>query len=91
MCLKGLPAKCINGGVFGCGPMLGDLNGSQAEYIRVPHAQFGMHKIPESLTDEQALMVGDILSTGYFAVINLFGLQRRLQPDDRRAVIPIPD
>ena len=70
MCLKGLAAKCVNGGIFGCGPMLCDLGGSQAEYIRVPHAQFGMHKIPGSLTDEQALMVGDILSTGYFAVIN---------------------
>ena len=70
MCLKGLAAKCVNGGIFGCGPMFGDLGGSQAEYIRVPHAQFGMHKIPESLTDEQALLVGDILSTGYFAVIN---------------------
>ena len=70
MCLKGLSAKCINGGIFGCGPMLGDFGGSQAEYIRVPYAQFGMHKIPESLSDEQALLVGDILSTGYFAAIN---------------------
>jgi len=70
MCLKGLPAKCVDGGIFGCGPMLGGFGGSQAEYIRVPYAQFGMHKIPESLTDEQALLVGDILSTGYFAAIN---------------------
>lgn len=70
MCLKGLAAKCTNGGVFGCGPMLGNLSGSQAEYIRVPFAQFGMHKIPEGLTDEQVLLVGDILSTGYFGVIN---------------------
>ena len=70
MCLKGLVAKCTSGSVFGCGPMLGGLNGSQAEYIRVPMAQFAMHKIPEGLTDEQALLVGDILSTGYFAVIN---------------------
>jgi alcohol dehydrogenase len=46
------------------------LNGAQAEYVRVPHAQVGMHKIPASLTDEQALLVGDILSTGYFAAIN---------------------
>ena len=70
MCRKGLAAKCVNGSVFGCGPMLGNLNGSQAEYIRVPYAQFAMYKIPEGLTDEQALLVGDILSTGYFAVIN---------------------
>ncbi len=70
MCLKGLAAKCVSGGVFGCGPVLGDLNGSQAEYIRVPYAQFAMHKIPDGLTDEQVLLVGDILSTGYFGVIN---------------------
>lgn len=70
MCLKGLAAKCVNGSVFGCGPMLGGLNGSQAEYVRAPMAQFALHKIPEGLTDKQALLVGDILSTGYFAVIN---------------------
>ena len=70
MCLKGLAAKCVDGSVFGCGPMLGNLNGSQAEYVRVPYAQFAMHKIPEGLTDEQVLLVGDILSTGYFGVIN---------------------
>jgi alcohol dehydrogenase len=70
MCIKGLPAKCVKGGIFGCGPMLGNFGGSQAEYVRVPFAQFGMHKIPEGLTDEQVLLVGDILSTGYFAVIN---------------------
>ena len=70
MCLKGLAAKCVDGSVFGCGPMLGNLNGSQAEHVRVPYAQFAMHNIPDALTDEQALLVGDILSTGYFAAIN---------------------
>ncbi len=70
MCLKGLAAKCTQGGIFGCGPFLGNLGGAQAEYIRVPHAQIGMHKIPAGLTDKQALLVGDILSTGYFGVIN---------------------
>jgi alcohol dehydrogenase len=70
MCLKGLVAKCVRGGVFGCGPFLGDLAGAQAEFVRVPHAQIGMHKIPDGLRDEQVLLVGDILSTGYFGVIN---------------------
>jgi alcohol dehydrogenase len=70
MCLKGLAAKCTRGGIFGCGPFLGNLDGAQAEYVRVPYAQIGMHKIPAGLTDEQALLVGDILSTGYFGVIN---------------------
>ncbi|RJP26723.1 MAG: alcohol dehydrogenase [Candidatus Abyssobacteria bacterium SURF_5] len=70
MCQKGLAAKCKKGGVFGCGPFLGNFDGAQAEYIRVPYAQLGMHKIPPSLSDEQVLLVGDILSTGYFGVIN---------------------
>jgi len=70
MCLKGLAAKCVRGGVFGCGPMLGNLQGAQAKYVRVPFAQIGMHKVPDGLTDEQVLLVGDILSTGYFAVTN---------------------
>ncbi len=81
MCRKGLVAKCANGGVFGCGPALGNLGGAQAEYVRVPHAQMAMHKIPDRLTDEQALLVGDILSTGYFGVIN-----GRVAPGDTVAV-----
>jgi len=70
MCLQGLAAKCVRGGVFGCGPVLGNLQGAQAEFVRVPFAQIGMHTIPDDMTDEQALLVGDILSTGYFAAIN---------------------
>jgi alcohol dehydrogenase len=70
LCLKGLAAKCVQGGIFGCGPMAGNLAGSQADYVRVPFAQFTMRRIPDGLTDEQALLVGDILSTGYFGVIN---------------------
>ncbi|GAB4351859.1 MAG: zinc-dependent alcohol dehydrogenase family protein [Candidatus Abyssubacteria bacterium] len=81
MCRKGLFAKCVKGGVFGCGPALGNLAGAQAEYVRVPYAQVGMRKIPESLSDEQALLVGDILSTGYFGVTN-----GKLTPGDTIAI-----
>lgn len=42
------------------------IDGCQAEYVRVPHANLGCHVIPEGLTDEDVLFVGDILSTGYF-------------------------
>ena len=42
------------------------INGCQAEYVRVPLAETGMHKIPEGLDDLDVLFVGDILSTGYF-------------------------
>ena len=42
------------------------IDGCQAEYVRVPHANMGVYKIPEGLTDDDVLFVGDILSTGYF-------------------------
>ena len=40
------------------------IHGCQAEYVRVPFAQFNMAKVPQDISDEQALFVGDILSTG---------------------------
>ena len=52
-----------NGGwALGC-----RIDGGQAEYVRVPYADQGLDKIPDSVTDEQALLVGDVLATGYWA------------------------
>ncbi|MDE6800252.1 MAG: zinc-binding dehydrogenase, partial [Phocaeicola sp.] len=39
----------------------------QTEYVRVPYADQGLNRIPDSVTDEQALFVGDILATGFWA------------------------
>lgn len=64
---------CKNGWVNNCtdpdgGWALGcRIDGGQAEYVRVPYADQGLTKIPDSVTDEQALFVGDILATGYWA------------------------
>ena len=44
------------------------IDGGQAEYVRVPYADCGLTAIPENVTDEQALFVGDILATGFWAV-----------------------
>ncbi|MCG8500363.1 MAG: alcohol dehydrogenase catalytic domain-containing protein [Firmicutes bacterium] len=66
-CLAGHIYRCLNGGVFGAGPEYGGLNGSHSEYMRIPHADASLLHIPDELSDEQALFVGDILSTGYFA------------------------
>ncbi len=52
---------------FGC---TADLDGCQAEYVRVPHANYILHQIPEGVSDDSALFVGDILSTGYFGALN---------------------
>ena len=43
------------------------IDGGQAEYVRVPYADQGLTKIPESVTDRQALFAGDILATGFWA------------------------
>jgi alcohol dehydrogenase len=69
-CQKGLYGHCEKGGLYGCGPLMGNLGGAQAEYVRVPYAPLGLHRIPDELTDEQVLYVGDILTTGFTAVKN---------------------
>ena len=43
------------------------IDGGQAEYVRVPYADQGLNCIPEGVSDEQALFVGDILATGFWA------------------------
>ena len=43
------------------------IDGGQAELVRVPYADQGLNKIPDSVTNEQALFVGDILATGFWA------------------------
>ena len=43
------------------------IDGGQAEFVRVPYADQGLNRIPDSVTDEQALFVGDILATGFWA------------------------
>ncbi len=55
-------------GIFGYSHMLGGYAGGQAEYLRVPFADVGPMKIPDSLTDEQAIFLSDIFPTGYHAV-----------------------
>lgn len=64
-CKKGFVNNCTdkNGGwALGC-----RIDGGQAEYVRVPFADKGLNKIPDKVTDRQALFVGDVLATGYWA------------------------
>ena len=65
-CKRGYVNNCTdeNGGwALGC-----RIDGGQAEYVRVPFADTGLNKIPDSVTDRQALLVGDVLATGFWAV-----------------------
>ncbi|WP_312079101.1 zinc-dependent alcohol dehydrogenase [Chryseobacterium sp.] len=57
------------GGMFGYTDLYGGYNGGQAQYVRVPYANFGPRKVPEILTDEQALFLTDIFPTGYTGVM----------------------
>ncbi len=64
-CKNGYVNNCTdqNGGwALGC-----RIDGGQAEYVRVPFADQGLNKIPDNVTDRQALLVGDVLATGYWA------------------------
>lgn len=64
-CKKGFANNCSDphgGWALGC-----RIDGGQAEYVRVPYADQGLNKIPDNVTDEQALFVGDILATGFWA------------------------
>ncbi len=57
-------------GIFGYSHMLGGYAGGQAEYARVPFADVGPIKVPDSLADEQVLFLSDIFPTGYMAAEN---------------------
>ena len=64
-CRHGYVNNCTdaNGGwALGC-----RIDGGQAEYVRVPYADQGLNRIPDAVRDEQALFVGDVLATGFWA------------------------
>lgn len=64
-CQNGYVNNCTdeNGGwALGC-----RIDGGQAEFVRVPYADQGLSKIPDAVTDKQALLVGDVLATGFWA------------------------
>ena len=64
-CKNGYVNNCTDPGggwALGC-----RIDGGQAEYVRVPYADQGLNRIPDSVADEQALLVGDVLATGFWA------------------------
>src|SRR6185436_10981402 len=66
-CRQGLPSHCLNSeGTSGIGWIFGHLiDGTQAEYVRVPFAETSLHKLPKGVSDEAAVMLSDILPTGF--------------------------
>jgi threonine dehydrogenase-like Zn-dependent dehydrogenase len=77
MCRRGLFAQCETtqvrsegkgAALFGYTSLYGSVPGGQAQYLRVPQAQFGPVKVPAGAPDEQYLYLSDILPTAYQAV-----------------------
>ncbi|HTN45767.1 MAG TPA: zinc-dependent alcohol dehydrogenase [Flavipsychrobacter sp.] len=56
------------GALFGYTDLYGGYDGGQAEYVRVPYANYGPRKVPDHLTNEQVLFLTDIFPTGYTGV-----------------------
>jgi threonine dehydrogenase-like Zn-dependent dehydrogenase len=74
-CSRGLYGNCHNtapnasaaAGIYGYSHTCGGYDGGQAEYLRVPYASFGPEKVPEGISDEDALLLTDVVPTGYHA------------------------
>ena len=60
--------KCDDGRVFGHGATLGSLQGAQAEFVLVPHANLTLRHVPEGVSDDAALFAGDVAGTAYHAI-----------------------
>ncbi|TDW30495.1 zinc-dependent alcohol dehydrogenase family protein [Cryobacterium psychrophilum] len=84
-CSAGLFSHCLGDeGASGIGWVFGHLiDGTQAEFVRVPYAENSLHKVPAGVTDEQAVMLSDILPTGFEIGVQ-YG---RVKPGDVVAVI----
>ena len=79
-CREGRYGQCLGTG----GWILGHkIDGTQAEYVRVPFADASTHLIPDSVSDEEALMLADILPTGYEVGV----LNGNVRPADVVAVV----
>ena len=84
-CHQQLPSHCLDGeGTAGIGWIFGHLiDGTQAEYVRVPFADGSLHKLPEGVSDEAAVMLSDILPTGFEIGVR----NGRTKPGDVVAVV----
>ena len=81
-CKRGMPSHCL--AVGGIGWIFGHLiDGTQAEYVRVPYAETSVHRVPQGVTDAQVLFLTDILPTGFEVGVRNGGVS----PGDTVAVV----
>ena len=79
-CKKGMYSHCENGG----GWILGnDIDGTQAEYVRIPHADNSLHLIPAGADEEALVMLSDIFPTGF----ECGDLNGKVKPGDTVAIV----
>lgn len=81
-CRIGLTCRCERGQLFGWVEKGLGLHGGQAEYVRTPLADQTLVRIPGGMSDELALLLGDILSTGYFCAD-----QASIRPEETQVVV----
>jgi alcohol dehydrogenase len=79
-CREGRFGQCLGGGGWILGYMI---NGTQAEYVRTPFADTSLYKVPADVSDEEILMLADILPTSYEVGV----LNGRVQPGDTVAIV----
>ncbi|MDT7725444.1 MAG: alcohol dehydrogenase [Actinomycetota bacterium] len=81
-CQRGIPSHCQT--VGGIGWIFGHLiDGTQAEFVRVPYADTSLYAVPKSVTNEQAIFLADSLPTGYEVGV----LAGQVRPGDTVAVV----
>src|SRR5919202_4192023 len=69
-CRRGVFQKCDDARVFGHGSTLGSLEGTQAQLALIPHSNLTLRRVPDGLSDAAALFAGDVLGTGYHAIVS---------------------
>lgn len=78
-CRKGMYSHCINGGW-----LLGHLiDGTQAEYVRIPHADTSLYLIPDAVDEAAVVMLSDVLPTGFECGV----LNGKIQPGNTVAIV----
>ncbi|MEU6732661.1 alcohol dehydrogenase catalytic domain-containing protein [Streptomyces physcomitrii] len=79
-CRAGRYGQCLQGGGWVLGHLI---DGTQAEYVRVPYADFSVHPLPEAVPDEEAVLLADIFPTAYEVGV----VAGRVGPGDTVAVV----
>lgn len=81
-CVAGRPTQCQGRALFGYSGVYPRLDGGQAELVRVPNADLSLGVLPDSVSDEAAVFLADILPTGYGAVV-----RGEVEPGDTVCVV----